>query len=62
MGQKADRLELRQLVPDRGRGQVEPRALDEHLRADGLTRRHVLLDDPPQNLALARSELHCGRW
>ena len=52
MGQQAEPLELRELVPHRRGGDVETGTLDERLRPDGLAGRHVLLDDAPQDVPL----------
>ena len=58
MRQQPEALELGQLAAD-GRGrEIEAAPVDERLRAHGLTARHVLLDDEPQDLALSRCELH----
>ena len=58
--QQPERLELGELAAH-GRGRdAEAGALDEHARSDRLARRDVLLDDPPQDLALPRGELHLG--
>ena len=56
--EKAERLELGELAANGRRRDAQPRALHEHARAHGLPRCHVLLDDAPQDLAFARSELH----
>src|SRR5207248_1734395 len=58
MRQQTARLELRQLVPDRGRGRAKPEALDEPFRADRLPRRDMLLDDTAQDLLLTERECH----
>ena len=55
--QQPDLLELGELAPDRGRRDVHARPLDQALRAHGLARRHVLLDDPDDDLPLALGEL-----
>src|SRR5206468_2560276 len=62
MGQQAEPLELGELDPYGRRGGVDARALDERLRADGLPRGNVFLDDAPEDLALAWGELHLQRW
>jgi hypothetical protein len=56
MRQQAERLELCELAADGGRGGGEARILDERLRANGLTRGDVLLDDAAQDLLLPWSE------
>ena len=57
MRQKAERLQLRELRAHGRRRDTHARALDEHLRPDGLAGRDVLLDHPSQDLAPARGEL-----
>src|SRR5581483_8835084 len=54
--EEAEALELRELVPDRGRRDGERRALDERLRAERLPGRDVLLDEEPEDVALAVGE------
>ena len=54
-------LELRELGPDRGRGDNQARSRNERARADGLARRDVRLDHAAQDLALALGELDLGR-
>ena len=52
-------LELGQVVAY-GRGRNEqPGALDERARADGLSRRHVFLNDASEDVPLPRRELAC---
>src|SRR5581483_8291629 len=58
--EQAEALELRQLGADGGRRDAQPRALDEVLRADGLARGDVLLDDAEEDLALPLAQL--GAW
>ena len=59
MREKADRLQLVELAPHGRGGHVEPaRTLDEHLRADRLAGRNILLDDASQDLELAVAQLH----
>ena len=58
MREQPEALELGQLAADGRRREIEAAPVDERLRAHGLTARHVLLDDEPQNLALSRCELH----
>src|SRR5439155_20322937 len=58
MRQEAERLELGELTAHGRRGHAQLAALDETLGADRLARRHVLLDDTPQNLPLSRRKLH----
>ena len=54
---QAEGLELGEDIADRGRRERQPGTFDEVLRADRLTRRHVALDDPPQQFFLAFGEL-----
>jgi len=56
MREQAERLELGELGADRRRRRGEPGGLDERLRAHGLARRDVFLDDAPQDLLLTRGE------
>ena len=58
MREQPERLELGELAAHGRRRDAEPGALDERLRADRLAGRDVLLDDAPQDLALARCQLH----
>ena len=58
MGEQTARLELRELVSDRGRRHGQGRPFHERLRADGLPGRDVLLHDAPQDLPLAERQRH----
>jgi hypothetical protein len=60
MREQAARLELGELVPDRRRGHLQPRSLDEVTRPDRLAGGDVLLDHAREDVALPRSETRYG--
>ena len=60
MREQPERLELGELAPHGRRRHGETGALDERLRADRLAGRHVLLDDAPEDVALALDQLDPG--
>ena len=55
--EQPERLELGELAADGRRGDAEPRAVDDRLRADRLAGGDVLLDDPAEDVALACAQL-----
>jgi len=61
MREEAERLELTELGPDSRRRDAQARALDEPFRAHGLAGLDVLLDDAPQDVALALGEIDAYR-
>jgi len=60
MGEQSKRFELGQLATNSGGGDRESDPLDQGLRADGLTRRDVLLDEPAQERPLSIGQLGWG--
>ena len=60
VGQQPARLEFRELVPDRRRGDLQACALDQVVRADRLAGGDVLLDHAREDLALARGQADYG--
>jgi hypothetical protein len=60
MREQPSRLELGELVSDRGRRHAQSGTLDEIARANGLSGGDVLLDHEREQVALARSQPECG--
>src|SRR4051794_32759526 len=62
MREQTERLELRELAPHRRRRDGQRSPLDEVLRADGLARADVFLDDAPEDLLLTWTERELHRF